>query len=197
MGQTDVISNPASYDLYDETSIMDLNYGGLMLRAEEDGFQLEFTIEQATDLVAEDWMILDRIAYSVAATNSKAFLRVRSDNPYVEPTVKINDHPSYGALLTDQAGRVLYFFSADSPGGNPQFSGSTWPYVPSPGEPVPDLGVTAALDTSNYGMGPDEYLIINGRPTYYYSGDTKPGDANGQGLGSVWWSIKPDGTINN
>jgi predicted lipoprotein with Yx(FWY)xxD motif len=196
-GQADVTSNPASYDLYDQTSIMDLNYGGLMLRAEEDGFELEFTIEQATDLVAEDWMILDRIAYSVAATNSKAFLRIRSDYPYVEPTVKINNHSSYGALLTDQAGRVLYFFSADSPGGNPQFSGSTWPYVPSPGEPVPDLGVTAALDTSNYGMGPEEYLIINGRPTYYYSGDTKPGDANGQGLGSVWWSIKPDGTINN
>jgi hypothetical protein len=28
-------------------------------------------------------------------------------------------------------------------------------------------------------------------PLYYYSGDKKPGDANGQGIGGVWFVLNP------
>jgi hypothetical protein len=34
---------------------------------------------------------------------------------------------------------------------------------------------------------------LGGHPLYRYSGDTKPGDVNGQGIGGVWSAAGPDG----
>ena len=33
----------------------------------------------------------------------------------------------------------------------------------------------------------------NGWPLYYFSGDSAPGDVNGQGLNDVWWVIDASG----
>lgn len=47
---------------------------------------------------------------------------------------------------------------------------------------------------SNTSVGP--WLKINIRPVYTYAGDRESYQASGHGLGSVWFTIKPDGTLN-
>jgi predicted lipoprotein with Yx(FWY)xxD motif len=36
-------------------------------------------------------------------------------------------------------------------------------------------------------------LTVNGRPVYRYKDDNKPGDAFGQAVGSVWWTLDSAG----
>ncbi len=76
-GAIDIVTGePSRFDLYDETSIMDLNLGGLMLkRAEgEPGWMLEFTIEKSTDL--DQWEVFDQIVREITGGDDKGFLRV-------------------------------------------------------------------------------------------------------------------------
>ncbi|MBO0517228.1 hypothetical protein J0695_36530, partial [Streptomyces beijiangensis] len=36
---------------------------------------------------------------------------------------------------------------------------------------------------------------LNCWPTYTFSGDIKPGDTNGQGIGGTWYAISPDAKL--
>jgi predicted lipoprotein with Yx(FWY)xxD motif len=198
-GKSEVISNPTAYSLFTESSIMDMNLGNLMLKkgANNNALDLELTIETKDNLATNGWQVAERISRSVSMAGvQRQFLRVRADAPYVAPNVKVLTHPTLGNILTDGAGRVLYFFAADSPGGNPMFSGSSWPYVSVPAAPKADAGVTATLGSSSFGRTNGPFLTVNTRPAYTYAGDTTAGQANGHGSGWVWYTIKADGTIN-
>lgn len=198
-GKAEVTGNPTAYSLFTESSIMDMNLGSLMLkkRADANALDLELTIETKDNLATSGWQVAERISRSVSMAGvQRQFLRVRADAPYVAPDVQVLAHPTLGNILTDGAGRVLYFFAADTPGGNPLFSGSSWPYVTVPAAPKADAGVTAMLASSTFGKPGGPYLTVNGRPVYYYVGDSEAGQANGHGAGSVWWTIKVDGVIN-
>jgi predicted lipoprotein with Yx(FWY)xxD motif len=198
-GKAEVTGNPTAYSLFTESSIMDMNLGSLMLkkRADANALDLELTIEAKDNLTTDGWQVAERITRLVSMEGvQRQFLRVRADAPYVAPNVKILAHPTLGNILTDGAGRVLYYFAADTPGGNPLFSGSSWPYVTVPAAPKADAGVSAMLASSTFGKPDGTYLTINGRPAYYYVGDSEAGQANGQGAGWVWWTIRADGVIN-
>jgi predicted lipoprotein with Yx(FWY)xxD motif len=192
-----VTSNPQSYQLYNESSIMEMNVTNptLSMLNESEEAQVEFTLETSTDL--EDWNIEERIQRTVQATGDKFFVRIKSGVPYVTATVLVFNHPSYGEILTDQSGNVLYGFSIDSAGGDPIYSGAAWPLAPQIADPEPDAGVSAALTSgtfSNASGGP--WLKVNNRPVYTYASDSEPNQASGHGLGFVWYTIKPDGTLN-
>jgi predicted lipoprotein with Yx(FWY)xxD motif len=196
-GILSVTSDPQSYQLYNESSIMEMNVSNptLSMLNDSEQAQVEFTLETSTDL--EDWNIEERIQRTVQATGDKFFVRIKSGVPYVTPTVLVFNHPSYGEILTDQSGNVLYGFSIDSIGGDPIYIGAAWPLAPQIADPEPDAGVTAALTSgtfSNASGGP--WLKINNRPVYTYASDSEPNQASGHGLGSVWFTIKPDGTLN-
>ena len=196
-GIQSVTSDPQSYQLYNESSIMEMNVTNptLSMLNESEQAQVEFTLETSTDL--EDWNIEERIQRTVQATGDKFFVRIKSGIPQVTPAVLVFNHPSYGEILTDQSGNVLYGLSFDSVGGDPLYSGSTWPLAPQITDPEPDAGVNAALTSgtfSNASGGP--WLKINNRPVYTYASDSEPNQASGHGLGSVWFTIKPDGTLN-
>jgi predicted lipoprotein with Yx(FWY)xxD motif len=198
-GKAEVTNNPTAYSLFTESSIMDMNMGGLMLKkgADANELDLELTIETKDSLLDNEWQVAERIARKVSMDGAqRQFLRVRADAPYVAPNVKVLAHPTLGNILTDGAGRVLYFFAADSHGGNPLFSGSSWPYVTVPEAPKADAGVAATLASSTFGRPGGPYLTVNGRPAYYYAGDAAAGQANGHGLGWVWWTVRADGVIN-
>jgi predicted lipoprotein with Yx(FWY)xxD motif len=198
-GKAEVTSNPTVYSLFTESSIMDMNMGGLMLKkgANADALDLELTIETKDNLATSGWQVAERISRTVSMAGvQRQFLRVRADAPYVAPNVKVVAHPTLGNILTDGAGRVLYFFAADSPGGNPMFNGASWPYITVPAAPKADAGITAALASSSFGRTNGPFLTVNARPAYAYVGDTVAGQANGHGLGSVWWTVKADGTFN-
>jgi predicted lipoprotein with Yx(FWY)xxD motif len=51
-----------------------------------------------------------------------------------------------------------------------------------------ELGITQRKDGSMQ-------LTVNGMPVYHYFQDSKPGDTNGQGVGSVWFVLNPDGNL--
>lgn len=197
-GKADVTNNPTAYNLFTESSIMDMNMGGLMLKkgTNASALDMELTVETKDNLSTNGWQVAERITRSVALDAPRQFLRVRAAPPYVAPDVKALAHPSLGSILTDAAGNVLYFFSADSPGGNPLYNGPAWPYVAVPASPKADAGISATLASSSFGVQGASYLTVNGRPAYRYTGDTTPGQANGQGIGFVWWTIKANGTIN-
>ena len=192
-----VTSDPQSYQLYSESSILEMNVSNptLSMLNETQQAQVEFTLETSTDL--EDWAIEERIQRTVQATGDKFFVRISSGAPYVTPTVVVFNHPSYGEILTDQDGNVLYGFSIDSAGGDPLYSGSSWPLASHSTDPEPDADVTAALTSGTYSNtsgGP--WLKINDRPVYTYVGDSEPNQASGHGLGFVWFTIKADGSLN-
>jgi len=198
-GKAEVTSNPTAYSLFTESSIMDMNLGSLMLkkRADANALNLELTIETKDNFTTDGWQVAERITRLVSMVGvQRQFLRVRADAPYVAPNVKMLAHPTRGNILTDGAGRVLYFFTSDTPGGNPMFSGSSWPYVSVPAAPKADASVTATIASSSFGRSNGPFLIINTRPAYTYAGDTTAGQATGHGAGWVWYTIKADGTIN-
>ena len=38
-------------------------------------------------------------------------------------------------------------------------------------------------------------MTYAGKPLYYFAGDAKPGDTNGQGVGKVWFVVGADGEL--
>ena len=64
----------------------------------------------------------------------------------------------------------------------------TWPPLildPATAAPVTGDGVQGPLSVVVRSDGARQ-VADNGRPLYRYSGDTKAGDTNGDGIGSVW-----------
>lgn len=88
-------------------------------------------------------------------------------------------------VLADAAGRTVYIFDKDTVGKS-NCSGSClvqWPaFVAKPG----------ALAKGEFGLidaqGARQWTV-NGKPLYYFAGDSKPGDRNGNGRGGVWHVI--------
>ncbi|WP_329126501.1 SCO0930 family lipoprotein [Streptomyces sp. NBC_01465] len=106
------------------------------------------------------------------------------------------DSKKLGKVVTDSAGFTLYRFDKDT--ASPPKSNcdgdcaKVWP-------PVPAGSVTAAAGTDASVIGEvvrtdgSKQLTLGGWPMYRFAKDTKPGDANGQGVGGTWFASAPDG----
>ena len=106
---------------------------------------------------------------------------------------------SLGTVLVDSQDRTLYLFKADQ-GTKSACSGacaSAWPPLRVSGKPTVGGGATASkLGTTQRSDGQPE-VTYNGHPLYTYTGDSKPGDVNGQGLtafGGAWFALSPSGS---
>ncbi len=101
-----------------------------------------------------------------------------------------------GAYLIGPDGKTLYIFTPDSANTSTCVDGcaQAWPplTVPSGTTPTGGDGVTGTLSTF---ARPDGTLQVayDGAPLYFYSGDTAPGDTNGQGLNGKWFVASPSG----
>jgi predicted lipoprotein with Yx(FWY)xxD motif len=101
-----------------------------------------------------------------------------------------------GTILVDQDGKTLYLFEADSTNKSNCSGGclSLWPPVMANGKATAGSGVTAGMIGTATGSSQVTYA---GHPLYWFSGDTKAGDTNGEGLndfGGEWYAISPAGT---
>jgi predicted lipoprotein with Yx(FWY)xxD motif len=112
-----------------------------------------------------------------------------------EVTLNVYTDPKLGSILVDGKGMTLYMYTVDGPNQS-NCTGDClvkWPPFLTQGNPV--LG--AGVDDSKIGTAKlaDGTLIVtyNGMPLYYWFKDTKPGDTLGQGVGSVWYVVDPDG----
>ena len=105
---------------------------------------------------------------------------------------------SLGRLLTDGHGRTLYLFEADKPNVSTLSSAglAIWPLVPAAGTPRTGRGALAAKLATITGANGKPQLTYDHHPLYYYVGDSKPGQTNGQGLnqfGAEWYVLAPSG----
>jgi predicted lipoprotein with Yx(FWY)xxD motif len=115
-----------------------------------------------------------------------------------QSTVVSTRDTSLGQILVDAQGRTLYLFQNDT-GPASTCNGSCasyWPPVPVTGQPHASgkaaatwIGVVSRSDGKRQ-------LTYAGHPLYYYVGDSKAGQANGQGLnqfGARWYVLNPAG----
>ncbi|WOX20727.1 SCO0930 family lipoprotein [Streptomyces solicathayae] len=101
-----------------------------------------------------------------------------------------------GKVLTDAEGFTLYRFDKDS--ASPPTAtcegecAKAWPVV-SPDGAKPPAGVDAVQLGEVTRADGSKQLTVGGWPMYRYAKDTKPGEANGQGVGGTWFAAAPDG----
>ncbi|HJT55650.1 MAG TPA: hypothetical protein VJ761_04075 [Ktedonobacteraceae bacterium] len=96
-------------------------------------------------------------------------------------------------VLTNSQGMTLYYFTPDSAtkiactGGCAQ----TWPPLAFNGSSSPqgDAPLSGKLTTLNGSNGVQ--VEYNGHPLYTYSGDSAPGQTNGEGLFGKWFVCTP------
>ena len=112
-----------------------------------------------------------------------------------DESVLIANNKNVGFYLTDTSGKTLYFFTKDTPGVStctgtclglwPAFNADsvTAPSVLNPSDFTPVTRYDGVKQTA-----------FKGRPLYFYSGDAKPGEANGQGFNNVWYVAATTGT---
>jgi predicted lipoprotein with Yx(FWY)xxD motif len=112
-------------------------------------------------------------------------------------TVKAVSSP-LGTILVDSDGKTLYLFEADR-GGMSNCDGgcaAVWPPVTTGGKASAGSGVASGmLGTTMRADGTSE-VTYGGHPLYWYAGDTKAGDTNGEGLtdfGGAWYAVSPAG----
>jgi predicted lipoprotein with Yx(FWY)xxD motif len=104
-----------------------------------------------------------------------------------------------GMFLTNGSGRAVYLWVKDT-GDTSNCSGAcagAWPPVTTTGSATASGGAKASdLGTITRSDGTKQ-VTYDGHPLYYFSGDSGPGTASGQGsdgFGAKWWLVAPTGS---
>jgi predicted lipoprotein with Yx(FWY)xxD motif len=103
---------------------------------------------------------------------------------------------SIGQILVDAQGRTLYAFTNDvnaqstctgtcAEAWPPQIVDESWTVAP---------GLDTGIFSTSARADGTLQLMAGKFPLYYFSGDAKPGDVNGQGSGGVWFAVTPNAT---
>jgi predicted lipoprotein with Yx(FWY)xxD motif len=106
---------------------------------------------------------------------------------------------SAGAFLTDGSGRAVYLWTKDAMNSS-SCTGAcagAWPPVTTTGAVTASGGVNTADLSTITRSGGVKQVVYDGHPLYYFSGDSGPGQVNGQGsdgFGAKWWLVDPAGT---
>lgn len=97
-------------------------------------------------------------------------------------------------ILTNAQGMTLYYFKPDTPTTSACTGGcaSAWPPLlfSGSGSPTSAGTLSGTLTTATTANG--NQVEYNGHPLYTYSGDTVPGQTNGEGIGGKWFVCTPD-----
>lgn len=117
------------------------------------------------------------------------------------PVFKTRDDAKLGTILTDSDGRTVYQYADDLPGMSNCIDkcAANWPPVTVNGSPeladgVPgSIALTLHTDTDSK-TGYDQ-VVYNGHPLYYFKGDVKPGDTNGNGIAGKWSVVHPSSGV--
>ena len=97
-------------------------------------------------------------------------------------------------ILTDESGLTLYTFDNDQPNVSNCTGGclNAWPayILPAHGVLAAEVGGGTVSVAARQDDGRQQ-VTYNGRPLYYFAGDSSPGDTNGDGSGGVWHVVTP------
>jgi predicted lipoprotein with Yx(FWY)xxD motif len=110
--------------------------------------------------------------------------------------VTISDS-SLGKIMTDANGMTLYGFTSDVDGTSTCDGGcaSAWPpVIVDASFDVSTLPAEGGFSIVDRADGTKQ-LKAGKWPLYTFGGDTAAGDTNGQGSGSSWFVVTPDGSL--
>jgi predicted lipoprotein with Yx(FWY)xxD motif len=129
------------------------------------------------------------------ATASPTTTASPTASPTAPATLRVATVDPFGEVLVDEDGRTLYRFLADT-GTQSTCEGdcaTTWPPLTVDDGPVAGPGVDPALLATTTRADGTLQVTYAGHPLYRYAGDEQPGQANGQGIGGVWFVVGADG----
>ena len=102
-----------------------------------------------------------------------------------------------GQVVTDGNGMTLYRFDKDTakpPVSNCNGACATlWPPVLAGDGQLSLNGIDKGVIGTVARQDGSKQVTINGWPIYRYAKDTKPGDAQGQGVGGTWFAVTAQG----
>jgi predicted lipoprotein with Yx(FWY)xxD motif len=106
---------------------------------------------------------------------------------------------TYGKVLFDRAGRVLYTFAPDRANASTCYGGcaAAWPPFTVNRAPKAGAGVRSSLLGTTRRRDGSLQVTYAGHPLYYFTGDRKPGQITCQNVssfGGLWLVINPNGT---
>ena len=109
--------------------------------------------------------------------------------------VKI-ERTRWGPVITNGAGRTLYVYVDDlltkASSACTGDCANDWPQALVTGKVALARGISGHVGTITRSDGLRQ-LAIDGRPLYTFSGDRRPGDLRGNGVGNIWWAMTPTG----
>lgn len=103
---------------------------------------------------------------------------------------------SSGPVLGTGSGRTLYVYVDDlltrAPSACTGDCAHDWVPMPAGRRITVRSGVSGRVGTVVRSDG-ERQLTMDGRPLYLFSGDRRPGDIRGNGVGNLWWAMTPSG----
>ncbi len=146
------------------------------------------------------WFVISPTGKEIETPIGSAAIPVSSPAAaFLEPTINLSSDPTLGQFLVDGKGMTLYIFTKDGPDQS-NCTGNcltNWPPLLTNGSPIAGSTVDDSKIGSTLLADGTRIVTYNHMPLYYYFKDTKPGDTNGQGVGSVWYVVSRDGEIIN
>lgn len=142
----------------------------------------------------------------LAACSGTASNSTKLTPPSRPPVITTRTLPGLGTILVNDQGHALYMFVPDKHSKVTCMNGClvAWPPVVVRAGSAARAGanVRPALLGSDpapgAGSGSGRVVTYAGWPLYTYEGDTRPGEATGQGLdmnGGLWYVMRPSGAI--
>src|SRR5437588_1509690 len=100
-------------------------------------------------------------------------------------------HTSLGSFIVDSRGRSLYLFEADKGTKSTCYGdcATNWPPLVTSGGVAVSGGASMSLVGTTKRTDGTTEVTYNGHPLYYFVGDSKRGDTNGEGVvafGAGW-----------
>jgi len=108
------------------------------------------------------------------------------------PTLQVSKNDALGDFLTGPNGRTLYLFTKDEAAKSNCADKclEAWPPLLVSYQPQVSAKLSSKVGTFKRADGSLQVMYDN-KPLYYWKNDVKPGDTTGQGVGNVWYVLKP------
>ena len=123
---------------------------------------------------------------------------IASGGSSARPASVASGSSALGRIIVDSRGHALYLFEKDKRGAS-ACSGvclAYWPPLLTSGKPTAIRGAKPSLLGSIRRADGSRQVTYAGHPLYFFSGDTKRGQTNGEGLtdfGAAWYALMPSG----
>ncbi len=128
----------------------------------------------------------------------KVWWVISGEGNIIKPSgLQVVKNAKLGSFLADEAGRTVYMYTKDTKGASVCIDKceQAWPPLLQLGQPAVQAGVTASMLGTFQRKDGTMQITYNGMPLYYYAKDLAVGDVLGQGVGTVWYVVAPDGSV--